>query len=357
MANKKAEGTAVFPAGLVLRMESDGVVLGNQGDVVVEGNLAESLGDIKHVFSESGSLHLSSPTFKAETIEAPGGEIVLKGNVTAARIKGQVIRHSDGKLEARVILADGEIELTGKTVKAEVVMAPKVSFGSNTKGRATAVQCDNEIGASKVRGCLSLTDFVAIVSGAEDVLKENGIPIPDDDDEEDDEDEQPPGGEEEPAEPDERAGAPPGDESSDEGEIVVEDSVDDAAEVEVDAAEVDVQSEDEQLDLAEDDDSGGAPPQGTGAGLTAEDITELTAQLEGALEKIYESYAQGEVPPPVVFLQSLVAEQRFDYIKMQINSIWSDLLKYHQKKGLYISNAVTHQFQQIQLAMRKIPEA
>ncbi len=346
MADDKG-GTAVFPAGLILRLEDDGVVLGNKGDVVIEGDLSGSLGKIKHVFSEGGSLTVSAPEFAADRIEALEGDVSIKGNVKANRIKGKKVS-SEGKVVSQVILADTEIDLQGKSVKADVVMAPQVSFGAETKGRVTAVECDNDLGPSKVKGRFSLADYVDMVANAAEILTANDIPVPesDDDDEEDEEDE-----------PEENATAPP------------EGGADEDAAVEEAAAELGeelLQSQDDLAedveDLAEEDEAPAEaePPaedEAPESSLSEAEAKELSEQLEKALEKINEAYQKGEVPPPIVFLQSLVAEKRFDYIKMQINSIWSDLLKYHQKKGLYISNSVTHQFQQIQMLMRRLPSA
>jgi hypothetical protein len=353
--NERAKGTAVFPAGLILRLEDDGAVLGNRGDVIIEGDLSSSLGKIKHVFSDGGSLTIAGD-FGAQRIEA-SGEIVLEGNVKAKRIKGGSVRLSGGKVISQVILADREVELGSKSVKADVVMAPKVTFGADTKGRVVAVECDNDLGPSKVRGRLSLADYVDIVSDATNVLEANDIPIPesDDDDEEDDEDE----------EPEELAMSPPDDD--DEGP-----ELDTVAAADEDEDEEDV-SQDLEMESASSADAGGEPPPGADLpsmemlvaqdeddtdvpGMSDDEVDRLIAQVSGALDKIQESYTSGDAPPPVVFLRSLIDERRMTYVKAQINSIWSDLLKYHQKKGLYISNAVTHQFQQIQMAMRKIPE-
>ena len=364
--NERAKGTAVFPAGLILRLEADGAVLGNRGDVIIEGDLSSSLGKIKHVFSDGGSLTIAGD-FGAQRIEA-SGEIILEGNVKAKRIKGDTVRLGGGTVISQVILADREVELACKSVKADVVMAPQVNFGADTKGRVVAVECDNDLGPSKVRGRLSLADYVDIVSDASNVLESNDIPIPEsaDEDEEDDEDE----------EPEELAMAPPDDE--DEGPemdtvaAAADDDDEDEEAEEGDEDEEDV-SQDLEMESAESEDGGNEPPPGadlpsmemfvaqdeddTGVpGLSDDEVDRLIGQISGALDKIQDSYTSGEAPPPVVFLRSLIDERRLTYIKAQINSIWSDLLKYHQKKGLYISNAVTHQFQQIQMAMRKIPE-
>ena len=350
--NERAKGTAVFPAGLILRLEADGAVLGNQGDVVIEGDLTSSLGKIKHVFSETGSLTVSAPDFGAERIEA-AGEIRLTGNVKAKRIKGEAVHVTGGKVISQVILGDREVELGSRSIKADVVIAPQVNFNPDTKGRVVAVECANDLGPSKVRGRLSLVDYVDIVAGATAVLEANDIPIPEaGEDDEDDEDE----------EPEERGLAPPG--ASDD---------DDLGDLGIDEEDEEDVSEDLEMDSGAGDVPGAEPPPGADLpstemmahevhgsagiqGLSDDEVATLGKQLVGALDKIEKAYGASDVPPPVVFLKSLVDEGRYDYVKVQINSIWSDLLKYHQKKGLYISNAVTHQFQQIQMAMRKIPE-
>jgi len=377
MANERAQGTAVFPAGMTLRLEPDGAVVGNQGDVVIEGDISKSLGSVKQVFSEQGSVEISAPAFKATQIEASAGEVLLHGSVKAKKITGGSVRATGGKVTSHVIIAEREIELSGKSIKVELVVAPKVAFGAETKGRATAVECENEIGASKVRGRLNLADYVDIVAGAKEVLEANGIPVPDtDEDEEDDEDESSAAAAVEAvAEPEEVATSPPEDEESEESaeesdalqeprisedasdEIAAFDSEEIAA---IDSEEI-AAVEDVVLpagaDLPSTEVESPPPTELSDLGLSEEEATELHGQLSRALDKIDEAYADSEIPPPVVFLKSLVAEQRFDYIKTQINSMWSDLLKYHQKKGLYISNAVTHQFQQIQMAMRRLPDA
>ena len=345
MANERAQGTAVFPAGMTLRLEADGAVVGNQGDLVIEGDISKNLGNVKQVFSEQGSVEISAPAFKADRIEAAGGEVVLKGNVNARKITGAAVRATGGKVTSQVIIADREVELSGKSIKVELVVAPKVAFGAETKGRATAVECDNEIGASKVRGRLSLADYVDIVAGAKEILEANGIQVPEtDEDEEDDEDESHAAAAVgTAAEPEELATSPPKDKELDRpsGEA---DDLQDSLVPDGDA------DSPEEIEAA-------PPAERVDLGLSAEEEAELDGQLTRALAKIDEAYADKEIPPPVVFLTSLVDEKRFDYIKTQINSIWSDLLKYHQKKGLYISNAVTHQFQQIQMAMRRLPDA
>ena len=346
MAKDYSDGAAVFPAGMTLRLDKDGAVVGNQGDVIIAGDLSESLGKIKQVFSEQGSVEVSTKNFKVGTIEAAQGDVVIHGSIKARKITGKNVRATAGTTISKVIIADNEIELSGKSIKVELVVAPNVQFGADTKGRATAVECDNEIGASKVRGRLSLEDYVDIVAGAKAVLEENDIPVPETDDEEEDEDDESLGGaaEDMAADPEELATAPP-----DEEELGLDD----------DAAAEDLASEDSQpagADLPSME--MGALPAGDSdeEELSEDELAEINAQLLRSLGKIDDAYADAELPPPVVFLKSLVNERRFDYIKTQINSIWSDLLKYHQKKGLYISNAVTHQFQQIQIAMRKLPE-
>ena len=76
-------------------------------------------------------------------------------------------------------------------------------------------------------------------------------------------------------------------------------------------------------------------------------------QVADALDKIRSSY-DDDVPPPIARLGALVDGGDYAGLKVEINTIWSDLLKHHQQTGLYISNTVTHMFQTIQLLMRKV---
>lgn len=80
--------------------------------------------------------------------------------------------------------------------------------------------------------------------------------------------------------------------------------------------------------------------------------------MEAAVAVIVEMYEREDrPPPPVSFLDSLVRERRLGYLKAEMHNIWSDLLKFHQRKDTYISHEVTEQFQVIQALVVRLPDA
>ena len=80
----------------------------------------------------------------------------------------------------------------------------------------------------------------------------------------------------------------------------------------------------------------------------------LHKQLVEAVTKITESYADAEVPPAVTHLMSLIQNRSYEQVRAEITTIWSDLLKYHQKKGLRIQHQVTTTFNTINSLVKKM---
>ncbi len=316
--------TAVFPAGLTFRVEKDGAVIGNRGDVVIEGNLAESVGPIKKVFSEEGSVRLNAAGITLGTIVADKGEVVLGGAIHAQHIRGRVVRFTEGSLKVKVIQASEEAALLGSSIETDVVVAPKVGFGTDTSGRATAVDAGNDMGPHKVRGCFSLTEYIDMFPAGRKILETYGI----------------------------TSGSAGGKEEAGNGESTGEEPADEEPDPEtVETGPVDTSSGPalvaELVQSVSGEPVDGAPePEG---------FEPIEVQVKDSLRRIISSYPKEEVPPPVVFLERLVQEDRFDYIKLQLNTIWRDLLKYHQKKGLRITTGVTQQFQAIQVLVKKLP--
>ncbi len=76
-------------------------------------------------------------------------------------------------------------------------------------------------------------------------------------------------------------------------------------------------------------------------------------KINRALEEIRGAY-DGQVPPPIDEIATLLSTGALPDLKARINGIWSGLLKYHQRTKAYIPNTVTDMFQQIQLELRKI---
>ena len=291
-----SNGAFVLPAGVKLTLDGDALSIDNPGDIVIEGLPAQKL----KTLTSGGDVTLTPPkSVTLDSIHAPEGIVTIKGRVTVDFIDAADVEFAGGTLKAKVIKASNQAVLSGTKLEADVVVAASVDISPDLKGRATAIQSDNELGAHKLKGGFDLSEFVSLMPGGAELLEAHGIAVPEVDDDDDDDDDD---------------------------------------------------DEDEDEDDEDDDDDGArAGPESP----AAEVPDDLRDQVEEALGKIQAAY-EDEQPPPIVLLAKLVIDGDFVGLKVQINTIWSDLLKHHQQTGLYISNTVTHMFQTIQLLMRKV---
>lgn len=294
-------GAFVLPAGVKLTLDGDALSVENPGDIVIEGLPAQRLGTL---LSTEGDVVLAPPRqVTLGEIRAPSGTVTIKGKVSVDSIAARDVEFVGGSLKASVVRAEGKAVLSGARLEADVVVASTVEISPDMTGRATAIQADHELGAHKLKGGFDLAEFVSLMPGGADLLRSHGIEVPEggDDDadaDSDDEDE---------------------DEDEEEGP---------SAPRRATASEEKVTS------------SGGVP-------------VEVKAQVKEALAKIRAAY-EDDAPPPIALLGQLVEAGELPALRMQINTIWSDLLKHHQQTGQYISNTVTHMFQTIQLQLRKV---
>ena len=63
------------------------------------------------------------------------------------------------------------ISVGDTTTHAEVLIAPAVNLSTNAVGRITVVESHNELGATKVKGCLSLADLEELFDGSEGFIR------------------------------------------------------------------------------------------------------------------------------------------------------------------------------------------
>jgi hypothetical protein len=80
----------------------------------------------------------------------------------------------------------------------------------------------------------------------------------------------------------------------------------------------------------------------------------LHSQLLDTVNKVAEAYSDTELPPAVEKLKGLVEEQSYDRIRAEITQIWSDLLRFHQRKGIRLPHQVTPTFNIINSLVKKM---
>lgn len=80
----------------------------------------------------------------------------------------------------------------------------------------------------------------------------------------------------------------------------------------------------------------------------------MHGQLADTVQRIVDCYAGQEVPPAVENLRKLVAARQYPQIRAEITNIWSELLKFHQKKGMRIQHQVTTTFNSVNGLVKKM---
>lgn len=289
-------GAFVLPAGVQLKLQGDALCIESAGDIFIEGAAGVRF---HRVISSAGDIVFRpEEAVSLHTIRAPQGRVTVSGRLAVESIHARDLSFRSGTLRASVIKASGTVSLSGERLEANVVVGNKVQIAPGLAGRATAIHSIEEMGAHRLKGGFSLAEFVALVPDGAALLTAHDITVP-------------LGGirvaqkqaapEDAPAEP-----------------SAVTDKV--------------------------------SPPTSEPA-ATAEAIA---ARITHAMHEIRGEYGGGEVPAPIDQLGQLVDQADFPGVADHMHRIWSNLLKHHQKAGQPISNAVSHSFQSIQLALREL---
>jgi hypothetical protein len=92
-------------------------------------------------------------------------------------------------------------------------------------------------------------------------------------------------------------------------------------------------------------------------GLTIEEEEEdddTYTQMVETVERIESCYEDSELPPMITLLSEMVEARNYEGIRNDITNIWTQLLKFHQKRGLRIQPQVTTTFNTINKIVRDI---
>jgi hypothetical protein len=172
----KPRSTLEIPEGAVFEMEADGLVIGFRDDVIIRGNIGHRL---KKVWSENGTIELrSSSELVVEMIETKRGHVIIAGQVRAKSVKGAKITLLEGSLAARSVNAETSIDLKGGTIEADLVMCPEVLVSQTVRGRATVIECQNELGAHQLKGGFKMAEFLEMMPSAQKVIQNEASHIP-----------------------------------------------------------------------------------------------------------------------------------------------------------------------------------
>jgi hypothetical protein len=416
----------VVPAGVNFQITDAGVVIENEGDIVLHTNFGRSL---LRIVSTAGSISIHAPVTgglihaagdvsvhgdtQADEVKAggsvnvagstqvealsAGGDIVITGDAQGARLlaggdigvtgaatvgsvraggrvdiggavkadtlHADVLRFAGGTLTARGIQGRSAVHIGAAKLQVDAILAPEVHLDPQTSGRSTVIESQNDLGPNAIKGGFRLADYAEMFGDPAPFLAERGLsplgaappaapvqveaPV------------RSPGSASVPAAVTSSAPAPIPLEAA--ATVVdLEPTASSVEEIPIEIEAADTIDDTVETHEAEEDPAtsqGGPTPielqvEAAAPGIPPEHP--LHKQLIEAVTRISESYADAELPPAVNHLMSLIETRSYDQVRAEITAIWSDLLKYHQKKGLRIQHQVTTTFNTINSLVKKM---
>ncbi len=367
----------VVKAGGALRVGGDleAETVDVEGDVDASGGLAVPSLRVNGRLSVRGAAVMQTPTL--------GGDAEFHGDVAANVLRARNFQFNGGTLSARGVQAQVAVRIGAVRLQVDAIVSPEVTLQPTTSGRAAVIESHNELGASAVKGGFRLAEYAEIFGNVHGFLKERGLTAL----------EATAGAEAGPpdsapeAEPERRRSRQPKAEPEPEPQpepeaapapVYVEAVLEPEEEPETDRAEPPAESPPLPAEDPPDviwepivdaprpgDSTSGAfeslrerrrQAEGLSDGGAAADRGPhaLQAQLAQTVERIADCYADMEVPPAVERLRTLVAAQSYPEVRAEITNIWSELLKYHQKKGIRIHHQVTTTFNAVNALVKKM---
>lgn len=340
--------------------------LKTMGDVNVNGGLNARRAEVAGAVRAKGAL--GSDSFQA------AGAVLVSGAVQVGTVRAGDIEFSGELITARGLQARNAIRLGAGKIQIDAMIANEVHVDARTAGRATIIESQNDLGTNSIKGGFRLADYAEMFGDPAGYLRERGLTAP--------------GeawvgptatGRAAPSAPASVAPArsavpaaadvpvaaapvaattpvvapvtaptpvaapasvnvPAPERVSDARATLPREPVLPAAAVSVEAEEI----EPEPIE----------PDEPTPASTAA--VHPLHDQLVEAVHKIAERYGESELPPAVARLRDLIDERAYDSVRGEITSIWSDLVKFHQKHGLRIQHQVTTTFNTINSLVKKM---
>lgn len=331
-----ASRTLEIPAGTRFDLVDGKLVVEHPGDVRIAGQPGQA---VARVVSTEGNVYLEGPLEVGEVRAAQS--VRVSGGLKAQRIIARDIALA-GEVAVGALRATGKVDLGASKVQIDLVIAPRVDVGPKATGRVAVVETFRDLPPNALKGCFRLTEFADITGqNPGELLARHEVEGLSEDERSADEDEEPSPAA--PAELEPPAVAPPPAPAAAPPVAAPAAAPRPPTPVPVQAAVGEDRPADEET--AEEP----APESALNG------VDEATHQrLVETVDRIAGCYPEGDVPPPVSDLQTLIHGRRYVEVRDSLAGIWNKLLKFHQKTGRPFQQQVTPAFNTINSIVRKL---
>ncbi len=160
----------VLAVGAELILGPGTLVVQHTGDVVLETTLGRRLVRLE----SGGDVTLRAP--RSTGVIVAKGSVKVESDTDADELRGDTVELGAVEVNTRVIVATKRIVIrAGARVSADILVAPEILIDPNAQGRVKLMDCMNERQPTKVRGCLSLSEYESDHGGVADFLARRGV--------------------------------------------------------------------------------------------------------------------------------------------------------------------------------------
>ena len=104
-----------------------------------------------------------------------GGTLRVSGAFKADTVHGHTIRLEGASITARGIQGAHAVHIGAAKIQVDAIIAPEVHVDPATNGRATVVECHNDLGPNAVKGGFRLADYAEMFGDPTSFLAERGL--------------------------------------------------------------------------------------------------------------------------------------------------------------------------------------
>ena len=159
----------LLPADIRLTVVEGRICVTHTGDVRLEQSLGRPLGEV----DAAGDLTVAMPRIEGRLRSKQ--TLTCQGEVRADVLEAQRIRLEGPRCHARVVKATEWVEIGPTVLDVDVISAPEIRISPEASGKVTILDCSHEVPQTRVRGCMTVAAYGELVGNVASFLAERDV--------------------------------------------------------------------------------------------------------------------------------------------------------------------------------------